>query len=110
MPTYEYRCPEGHHFELFQKMSDRPIASCPNCGADSERLMSGGAGFLFKGDGFYITDTRSDTYKKEASKESSESTVDGAAKAGGDSKGSEKPGSEKADSTSTKTSPAKEGS
>ncbi len=52
MPTYEYRCPKGHDFELFQKMSDEPRASCPQCGAESERLLSGGAGFLFKGGGF----------------------------------------------------------
>ncbi|MFC1575750.1 FmdB family zinc ribbon protein [Gemmatimonadota bacterium] len=71
MPTYEYRCPKGHTFDLFQRMSDQPGAQCPDCGADSERLLSGGAGFLFKGDGFYITDSRSESYKKEASKESS---------------------------------------
>jgi putative FmdB family regulatory protein len=70
MPTYEYRCPKGHEFDLFQRMSDEPGADCPECGEASERLLSGGAGFLFKGDGFYITDSRSDSYKKEASKES----------------------------------------
>lgn len=69
MPTYEYRCPKGHRFEVFQRMSDDPVASCPDCGAEAERLISGGAGFLFKGDGFYITDYRSDEYKKKASKE-----------------------------------------
>jgi len=71
MPTYEYRCPEGHHFELFQKMSEEPRAKCPECGAESERLLSAGAGFLFKGGGFYTTDHRSDSYKKDASKEES---------------------------------------
>lgn len=70
MPTYEYRCPNGHTFDLFQRMSDEPRAQCPQCGQESERLLSGGAGFLFKGDGFYITDYRSDDYKKAASKES----------------------------------------
>ena len=71
MPTYEYQCPSGHRFELFQKMSEEPRATCPECGAESERVISGGAGFLFKGDGFYITDYRSESYKKEASKETS---------------------------------------
>jgi predicted nucleic acid-binding Zn ribbon protein len=52
-------------------MSDEPRASCPECGEESERLLSGGAGFLFKGNGFYITDYRSDSYKKEASEEKS---------------------------------------
>jgi hypothetical protein len=50
-------------------MSDDPVAKCPECGAEAERLISGGAGFLFKGEGFYITDYRSDEYKKKASKE-----------------------------------------
>ncbi len=66
MPTYEYRCSKGHHFELFQRISEEPIKSCPECGAPAERLLSSGAGFIFKGSGFYITDYRSDTYKKAA--------------------------------------------
>ncbi len=56
MPTYEYACPEGHEFELFQKMSDKPKAKCPTCGKQAERRISGGAGLVFKGSGFYITD------------------------------------------------------
>jgi putative FmdB family regulatory protein len=66
MPTYEYRCPEGHEFEEFQRMSDPPVADCPECGAASERLLSAGAGLIFKGSGFYITDYRSDSYKQAA--------------------------------------------
>ena len=88
MPTYEYRCPEGHSFEVFQKMSDDPVAKCPECGADAERLISGGAGFLFKGEGFYITDYRSEDYKKKASKEtSSGSGSEGGGSGSGDSSG-----------------------
>ena len=56
MPTYEYACPEGHEFELFQKMSDKPRAKCPVCGKLAVRKISGGAGLHFKGSGFYITD------------------------------------------------------
>jgi putative FmdB family regulatory protein len=56
MPTYEYACPAGHEFELFQKMSDKPRAKCPTCGAAAVRKISGGAGLVFKGSGFYITD------------------------------------------------------
>ena len=66
MPTYEYECTEGHHFEVFQKMSDDAVSACAECGAPAERKISGGAGFLFKGEGFYITDSRSDDYKKKA--------------------------------------------
>jgi len=71
MPTYEYRCPAcGTDFEKFQRMSDEPVAECPKCGASAERRLSAGAGLLFKGSGFYITDYRSDSYKKAASSES----------------------------------------
>src|SRR5215217_5955366 len=56
MPTYEYRCPDGHVFEKFQKMTDKPRARCPVCGRAAVRKISGGAGLVFKGSGFYITD------------------------------------------------------
>ena len=69
MPTYDYQCKKGCSFEVFQKMSDDPVAVCPECGEAATRMISGGAGFLFKGDGFYITDYRSDDYKKKESAE-----------------------------------------
>jgi putative FmdB family regulatory protein len=70
MPTYEYRCAKGHHFELFQRMSEAPVDKCPECGAPAERQLSVGGGVIFKGSGFYITDYRSDTYKKAAEADS----------------------------------------
>ena len=69
MPTYDYECPNGHDFEVFQKMTDEPVTECLECGAPARRKISGGAGFLFKGEGFYITDHRSEDYKKKASDE-----------------------------------------
>jgi putative FmdB family regulatory protein len=69
VPTYEYRCVRGHAFDVFQKMSDEPVAQCPECGQPASRMVSGGAGFLFKGEGFYITDYRSQDYKKKAEAE-----------------------------------------
>ena len=66
MPTYEYRCQKGHEFEVFQRMSEPPVEKCVQCGAPAERKLSAGAGVLFKGSGFYITDYRSDSYKKAA--------------------------------------------
>ncbi len=67
MPTYEYRCLDcGREFDVFQRMSDPPGAPCPDCGRGAERLISGGAGVLFKGEGFYITDYRSEDYRKQA--------------------------------------------
>lgn len=56
MPTYEYRCPLGHEFEVVQRITDRPRTRCPTCGKVAVRQMSGGAGLIFKGSGFYITD------------------------------------------------------
>jgi len=59
MPTYEYHCKNcGHRFSLFQRITAEPIKNCPKCKSRScvERLISGGAGLIFKGSGFYITD------------------------------------------------------
>lgn len=58
MPTYEYACQKcGHHFEHFQSMRDEPLKKCPQCKkAALKRLVGGGAGLIFKGTGFYITD------------------------------------------------------
>jgi putative FmdB family regulatory protein len=88
MPTYEYRCSSGHEFEIVQRMSDEPRATCPECGAEARRLLSTGAGFLFKGEGFYITDYRSDAYRKAAKAETKGSdgkVSEGAGAAGGGS-------------------------
>ncbi|NNM32986.1 MAG: zinc ribbon domain-containing protein [Gemmatimonadetes bacterium] len=80
MPTYEYRCTKcGHEFELFQRMSDEPVAECSECGEAAERLISSGAGLLFKVEGFYITENRSESYKKKAESEGG-TTSDGAKK------------------------------
>lgn len=51
-------------------MTDPPLDKCPECGSPAERVLSAGAGLLFKGSGFYITDYRSDSYKKAAAEES----------------------------------------
>ena len=75
MPTYEYRCTAcSHEFEKIQRMSEDPGAECPACGAKSERKLSAGAGLLFKGSGFYITDYRSDGYKQAAKAEGGDSS------------------------------------
>jgi len=82
MPTYEYVCAKcGIEFEKFQSIAADPLAICPEdaCGQKKwgrgkvKRKLSGGAGLLFKGSGFYITDYRSDGYK-QAAKKDSEST------------------------------------
>jgi putative FmdB family regulatory protein len=58
MPTYAYRCSAcAHEFEAVQKMSDDPLTTCPECGAPIKRVIFP-AGIVFKGDGWYITDSR----------------------------------------------------
>jgi putative FmdB family regulatory protein len=89
MPTYEFRCPEGHEFEKFY----RSIAAaprevhCPTCGKIAERQLSGGAGLVFKGSGFYITD-----YGKDGKKPQTAATGEGASSGGEPSAKSESAG------------------
>ena len=89
MPTYEFRCPEGHEFEKFYRSigGAEARAACPICGRLSERRMSA-AGFAFKGSGFYLTDYGKNAHRENApapsgdgvSAASSESKGDAAAK------------------------------
>jgi putative FmdB family regulatory protein len=81
MPTYEYRCDAcGHAFEQFQSITADPIRKCPRCAKRKvKRLIGTGAGLLFKGSGFYITDYRDQGYKDKAKAESG-APADGAAK------------------------------
>jgi putative FmdB family regulatory protein len=92
MPTYEYRCEECEHiFEVFHGINENPQIACPECGDPDgvERLISAGAGLIFKGSGFYITD-----YKKK------NSVTSPANKSNGNGKSKSK--------TTTETSPSKE--
>ena len=79
MPTYEYTCEKcGLEFEHLQSMSAAPLKSCPKeiCAQKKwghgkvKKMISSGAGLLFKGSGFYITDNRSEGYKQSAKKDS----------------------------------------
>jgi putative FmdB family regulatory protein len=75
MPTYEYVCQKcQHEFEQFQSIKDEPLKRCPECRGKVQRKIGTGAGLLFKGSGFYITDYRSEGYKKAAKSESSASS------------------------------------
>lgn len=71
MPTYAYRCRScGHQFDEWQKISDEPLTRCPSCHNDTlVRVIDGGAGLIFKGSGFYLTD-----YKKNDSKKTTDTT------------------------------------
>src|SRR5688500_3563103 len=107
MPTYEYICGKcEHRFDLFQSIKDQPISTCPQekCGMKRwgkgkvKRAISAGAGLIFKGSGFYITDYRSENYKAGAKKDSG-------AGGGGESKG----GSSETKSTGGESKPASGG-
>lgn len=94
MPTYEYRCPNGHDFEHFFRTisSAESQLKCPQCGEIGERRMSGGSALLFKGSGFYITD-----YGKDGKKD--QRRASGSAESGGSGESS-KSGAEKSTDTS----------
>lgn len=75
MPTYDYRCQAcNHKFEEFQSITAKTLRKCPKCGKlKLQRLIGIGAGVIFKGSGFYETDYRSDSYKKDAKTEADKS-------------------------------------
>ena len=78
MPTYDYECIQcGHRFDLFQSITEAPLNSCPVCQGPVKRLISAGAGLIFKGSGFYITD-----YKNNGSVKSNNSVRKDEAKPG----------------------------
>ncbi len=67
MPHYDYRCEScGNVFEVFHKITETPKVNCPECGADSQKMVGGGAGIIFKGSGFYKTDYASSKPKEES--------------------------------------------
>jgi putative FmdB family regulatory protein len=97
MPTYEYKCDAcGHKFEKFQSITAAPIRKCPECGKNKvKRLIGTGAGLIFKGSGFYITDYRSDAYKNAAKSESGAPSGDGAKTDGAKTDGAKTDGAKK---------------
>lgn len=115
MPTYEYVCEKcGHRFEKVQPISAKPLEVCPEdlCSQKRwgkgrvKRAISGGAGLLFKGSGFYITDYRSEKYKEAAKKDApaASSTAGESKSTGGDAA---KPAAPKSDPKPAKEKPAK---
>jgi putative FmdB family regulatory protein len=76
MPTYDYLCKKcDHAFEKLQRITEKPLTKCPKCGGRVERLIGGGAGLIFKGTGFYITDYKKSAAPKETgSKDSPKET------------------------------------
>ncbi|MGF1655742.1 MAG: FmdB family zinc ribbon protein [Verrucomicrobiales bacterium] len=113
MPTYEYSCQKcGKTFELFQSMKDDPLKTCPESHCQSEkgwesgeikRLLGAGAGLIFKGSGFYITDYRSSSYKESAKKEQSSTSSTGSSEKSSSSTPSTSGGSGSGTTSSPKT-------
>jgi putative FmdB family regulatory protein len=107
MPTYDYRCKAcSNVWEEWQSITAPATKKCPKCGkAKAERVIGPGAGVLFRGSGFYITDYRSDSYKKAAKAESgggkSESKSEGSKSDSGKSEG----GKSESKKSETKSSP-----
>lgn len=111
MPTYEYICSKcDHHFDIFQSITEKPITTCPRelCAQKTwgkgkvKRAIGGGAGLIFKGSGFYITDYRSDKYKEAAKKDAPASSTPSSG--GGDSKPAAKTESKPASQPTKSTS------
>jgi putative FmdB family regulatory protein len=103
MPTYEFRCPKGHEFEKFYRSIGTAPAEvhCPECGALAERLLSGGAGLVFKGSGFYITD-----YGKDGKKDQRQAPVKTETGSSDKSDSSSSSTSESGSASSTESKPA----
>ena len=100
MPTYEYACtnPEGkHQFERVQSFSDAPVTECPECGFPVRKVY-GSVGVVFKGSGFYRTDSR----KSASASDGASSSKDGSAS----KEGSSSPSKESSSSSTTSSTPA----
>jgi putative FmdB family regulatory protein len=98
MPTYEYRCSDGHTFEVFQSITEDPVTKCEVCGKPVERVLHPPA-VHFKGSGFYTTDYARKGSKPAGSDAKESSSKNGDAKSS-DSKSESKPKAEKAKSSS----------
>ena len=108
MPTYQYACTEcGHTLEAVQSFSDGPLTECPNCGGRLRKVFSA-VGVVFKGSGFYRTDSRSAATSSADSSSAPSNSPDGksgeSAKSGGDS------GTKSADTSSSSTGSSSTGS
>lgn len=100
MPIYEYQCTDcGHRFEVMQRLSEEPIATCTECGSPVEKLLSAPA-FQFKGSGWYATDYA----KKDKGSEGDSDSKDKKDKAGADTDGAKSKKADKKDKSSSDTS------
>ncbi len=99
MPTYEYRCESCGRFEVFQGIKEAGLTRCPTCQGAVTRVITSGAGLLFKGSGFYTTDYRTPEYQKQQKEE--QGKKDGTTDAKPQSTGTEQPKSGESTSSSS---------
>jgi putative FmdB family regulatory protein len=104
MPTYEYRCPKGHSFEVVQGINDPPLTKCQVCGRPVERVLHSPA-VHFKGSGFYNTDYGTKKRQREkSSSESSSSDSGSSGSSGASSSGDAKPATSESGGGDSKSS------
>ena len=105
MPTYEYECGTCGTFDQFQRITEDPLSDCPRCGSAVRRLISSGTGIIFKGSGFYSTDSRASGKNDAAGngKETSKADGDSAGKDSSAGEGKTDSKGETKSDTSTKT-------
>ena len=108
MPTYEFRCPNGHTFDRFYRSigTSEAQTACPECGEMAERVVSGGAGLLFKGSGFYLTDYGKNAHQKKGPADNKGAATKGEG-AKPESASSDSGGSSSESSSASKSSEAK---
>ncbi|HLR91172.1 MAG TPA: FmdB family zinc ribbon protein [Balneolaceae bacterium] len=80
MPTYEYKREDGSVFEITQSINEKPLTTCPDTGQKVRRIISGGAGVIYKGTGWYVTDykDRGDSVEMTSSSDKSTGAAEGA--------------------------------
>src|SRR5215470_1331233 len=102
MPTYEFRCPSGHSFERFyRKIADAATElECPECGKVAVRQLTGGAGLVFKGSGFYLTDYGKNAHRNGGAGRPTDKSGESSGEAKSESKPESKGGDSKADAGS----------
>ena len=76
MPTYDYECSNGHRFDYLQSITAEPLTECVTCGEPVRRLIGGGAGIIFKGSGFYVTDSKNGNRDKKESAQDTDGKSD----------------------------------
>ncbi len=96
MPTYEYKREDGSTFEIWQGINDDPLEECPDTGQKVKRIISGGGGVVYKGDGFYVTD-----YKQDKGSDSAGNSGDASSSSANNGSGSGNNGTSNQNSSSS---------